>query len=144
MPLIDRLPPSAVDAQLISVTRYVVPAYLVMPAMFALVLVRLGRRWPWAAVAFTAIVVVLQRGRHFPTVDTDSLLQGSEEAAAVDTLVVQELVRQHADAVIGDYWEVYPLNFLSRESGASWYPAATGGRLSPRGRALAPQRASSS
>jgi hypothetical protein len=114
MPSVHRLPPEFVDSQLSLGTRFLFPAYLVVPAMFALVIARCGPRGRWVATFLTASIVIFNVvGVALPW--TPLRLQLRQNAAD-EALVLRELTRQHVDGVIGDYRMVYPFNFLSGEA----------------------------
>lgn len=91
--------------------RYIMPLYLVMPFLIAIGLVALGRRDMWlAAVPAIAILAVTLSGYSLPA--------SSARAALTAELARHERLRQRLeeaklDAVVGDFWLVYHLNFDS-------------------------------
>jgi dolichol-phosphate mannosyltransferase len=126
--------------------RYLLPIYLVVPAMLALLLLRVGRRWPVVALGLAGVVLVFNVAA--------TLLPWSQvrhdwaEAAANDEIALRVLERQGVTVVVGSYWSVYPFNFLSHETilgipvelGVDWrkeeerLPVAAPVRLAPLGR----------
>jgi hypothetical protein len=93
--------------------RYVMPVYLVVPVLLALSLHRLASRFPALAATLAAAVLAFNlastpwpwtaQRRHWAA------------AAAEDQRALRLLERRQVTAVIGSYWLVYPLNFLSGE-----------------------------
>jgi hypothetical protein len=93
--------------------RYVMPIYLVVPVLFALSLHRLARRSPALAATLAAAVVVFNLAS---TLWPWTALRRQWAADAVaDQRTLRFLEQRHVTAVIGPYWLVYPLNFLSGE-----------------------------
>jgi hypothetical protein len=93
--------------------RYVMPIYLVVPVLFALSLHRLARRSPALAATLAATVVA------FNLASTLWPWTAKRQQWAADAVEDQRTLRlleqRHVTAVIGPYWLVYPLNFLSGE-----------------------------
>jgi 4-amino-4-deoxy-L-arabinose transferase-like glycosyltransferase len=115
--------------------RYLLPIYLVVPAILALTLLRIGRASRVLAALLAGIVLVFNlAGTYWPW--TEARRQWAR-AAADDELALKALERQKATAVFGSYWVTYPFNFLSREailgipveSGVDWRKEAE--RLPP-------------
>jgi hypothetical protein len=93
--------------------RYVMPIYLVVPVLFALSLHRLARRSAALAATLAAAVLAFNlASTHWPW--TAERRQWAA-AAAADQRLLRLLERRQVTAVIGPYWLVYPLNFLSGE-----------------------------
>ena len=94
--------------------RYIAPLYLVMPFLLAIGLVVLARSNLWlAAVPALAILGV--------TLSLYSLPGSAKRAALTAELAQHERLRQrlvaaHVDAVVGDFWLVYHLNFDSNRT----------------------------
>ncbi|HEV3455038.1 MAG TPA: glycosyltransferase [Thermoanaerobaculia bacterium] len=126
--------------------RYLLPIYLVVPAMLALLLLAIGRRWPALAFLLAGVVVAFNlAGTVLPWSQQRRALVRDAHA---DELVLEVLKRQGVSVVVGSYWWVYPFNFLSGEtilglpveSGVDWrkeeerLPASAPVRLAPLGR----------
>jgi len=93
--------------------RYVMPIYLVVPVLLALSLHRLARRSPALAAALAAAVLAFNLASTlWPW--TAPRRQWAA-AAAADQRALRLLEQRQVTAVIGPYWLVYPLNFLSSE-----------------------------
>jgi dolichol-phosphate mannosyltransferase len=94
--------------------RYVLPIYLVVPALLALSLARLAARSRALAALLATIVVVFNlAGTFWPWTEARRLWAAR---GADDERTLRFLEQQHVTAVLGSYWLVYPLNFLSREA----------------------------
>jgi hypothetical protein len=93
--------------------RYVMPIYLVVPVLLALSLHRLARRSP--ALAATLAAAVLAFNLASTLWPWTAQRQQWAAAAVEDQRAVRLLERRQVTAVIGPYWLVYPLNFLSGE-----------------------------
>jgi hypothetical protein len=93
--------------------RYVMPIYLVVPVLFALSLHRLARRSPALAATLAAAVLAFNLASTlWPW--TAKRQQWAADAVA-DQRALRLLEQRQVTAVIGPYWLVYPLNFLSGE-----------------------------
>lgn len=93
--------------------RYIMPIYLVVPALFALSLHRLARRSPALAATLAAAVVAFNLASTlWPW--TAQRRQWAADAVA-DQRTLRLLGQRQVTAVLGPYWLVYPLNFLSGE-----------------------------
>ncbi|HXO39950.1 MAG TPA: hypothetical protein VN999_00765, partial [Thermoanaerobaculia bacterium] len=93
--------------------RYVMPIYLVVPVLLALSLHRLAGRSPALAAALAAAVLAFNLAS---TLWPWTALRQQWAAAAVeDQRALRLLEQRQVTAVIGPYWLVYPLNFLSGE-----------------------------
>jgi dolichol-phosphate mannosyltransferase len=93
--------------------RYVLPIYLVVPALLALSLSRLAARSRLLAGLLAAVVLAANAaGTYWPWTPPR---QRWTAAAAGDQRTLECLERRQVGAVLGPYWLVYPLNFLSRE-----------------------------
>ncbi len=93
--------------------RYVMPIYLVVPVLFALSLHRLARRHTALAAMLAAVVVAFNLASTlWPW--TAQRRQWAANAVA-DQRTLRLLTQRQVTAVIGPYWLVYPLNFLSGE-----------------------------
>jgi dolichol-phosphate mannosyltransferase len=93
--------------------RYILPLYLLVPGLLAVLLARLGRLWrplPWALGA--ALVCLYLGGATLPGTAARRIWAANKLS---DERLLAELDRQHVDAVTGSFWTVYPLRFLSRE-----------------------------
>ena len=93
--------------------RYVLPIYLAVPAILA-VLVRVVATRSRAAAGLVAVCVLFFHlaCAHLPW--TESRQNWQRRAEATDALV-EFLEEQRVEAVFGDYWTVYPINFHSRQ-----------------------------
>jgi hypothetical protein len=93
--------------------RYVMPIYIVVPALFALSLHRLAGRSRALAGALAAVVVAFNLASTFwPW--TAQRRQWAADAVA-DQRLLRFLEQRQVTAVLGPYWRVYALNFLSGE-----------------------------
>ncbi|HEV3074829.1 MAG TPA: hypothetical protein VHB47_10470 [Thermoanaerobaculia bacterium] len=93
--------------------RYVMPIYLVVPVLFALSLHRLARRSPALAAALAAAVLAFNLASTlWPW--TAKRQQWAADAVE-DRRALRLLEQRQVTAVIGPYWLIYPLNFLSGE-----------------------------
>jgi hypothetical protein len=93
--------------------RYILPLYLLVPGLLAVLLERLGRLWqplPWALGA--AVVCLYLGGMTLPGTAARRIWAANKLS---DERLLAELGRQRVDAVAGSFWTVYPLRFLSRE-----------------------------
>ena len=94
--------------------RYILPVYLVVPGLFCLLCSVLKKKWLVMIPAATAIGFLLFMNlREYPFTSTP--YRKSLEASLKDDEQLIELLRQkQIQAVVGDYWEVYGLNFDSQ------------------------------
>jgi len=93
--------------------RYILPLYLLVPAALALLLAAAAKRSRWLAGGLAAVVLAFNVAGTF--LPWSPQRQRWAADAAADARLLAELERQRIDAVIGSYWKVYPINFLSRE-----------------------------
>ena len=100
-------------AQRDSTMRYGIPLYLLVPGILAMGLhLARPRRRP-LAVALTAVILAFNlAGTSLPWTERR---QQWARLATEDAELVELLRRNEIAAVIGAYWTVYPINFLSRE-----------------------------
>ena len=93
--------------------RYILPIYLVVPVLLALPLHRLARRSPALAASLAAVVLAFNlASTYWPWT---AMRQRWAAAAVEDQRALRLLEQRQVTAVIGSYWLVYPLNFLSGE-----------------------------
>jgi hypothetical protein len=93
--------------------RYLLPLYLIVPALIAVPLGALAcRSRAAAAVCAVAILVFNLAGACLPWKDARRLL---EAEAVYDQELLALLRSRQVGAIAGDYWRVYSINFLSRE-----------------------------
>ncbi len=92
--------------------RYILPLYLLAPPLLALLVQAVGRRSRPAAAALAAAVLAFNLAG---TLAGEPNRQSMEEVARNDQRLVRFLEEQRIGAVLGGYWTVYPVNFLSRE-----------------------------
>ncbi|MEM7352979.1 MAG: hypothetical protein AAF657_19435, partial [Acidobacteriota bacterium] len=92
--------------------RYVLPLYLLVPAILTLELDRLSQRSRrWAGALATAVLAFnLTATTMLPW--TEERRQRSEFARE-DARLVEFLRRQEVETILGPYWAVYSVNFLS-------------------------------
>ncbi len=91
--------------------RYVIPVYLVVPCIFSMLYARMNSRAVHLAVAASAVTLSLLNCIDYPFFDglrQQQIDQLHRQLAALDWIQ-----SQHCDAVIGDYFVVYSLNFDS-------------------------------
>lgn len=93
--------------------RYILPLYLIVPGLLAVLLARIQERSRWVAGSLAALVVAFNlAGTYLPWT---AERQGHVARAAKDEQLIERLERKGVQAVVGKYWEVYPINYLSRE-----------------------------
>ncbi|HVR96500.1 MAG TPA: glycosyltransferase family 39 protein [Thermoanaerobaculia bacterium] len=93
--------------------RYVLPVYLVVPGMLAVLLSLVAERSRGLAVALAAVVLLFNvTAYHWPGRSTREVWQ---EEARHDDRLVGWLEGHGVTAVFGGYWTAYPINFLSHE-----------------------------
>jgi len=91
--------------------RYVLPLYLTLAAALALLLAAVARRSRAAAAALVALVLAFNvAGYYLPGSAERRLWQKRRDA---DAEVIAFLSESGIEAVTGDYWVAYPMNFLS-------------------------------
>ena len=91
--------------------RYVLPLYLIVPGLLAVALHRGSALWRPLAGVLTAVVLTYNlAGAHLP--GTASRRYWAE-AAVADRELAKVLAQQQVEAVLGGFWKVYPVNFLS-------------------------------
>jgi dolichol-phosphate mannosyltransferase len=94
--------------------RYVLPLYLLVPAVLALSLARVAIRSRALAALLGGVVLAFAlAGTFWPWTQAR---QTWTARAAGDERTLRLLARQGVGAVLGPYWLVYPLNFLSQEA----------------------------
>ena len=96
------------------VSRYVILLMLVMPILVAWLLALMARRSLLVA-ALLLLCVLLSNVWAYALPGTIRRETASRDAAATDQLV-DFLRARKIDAICGDYWPVYGINFLTRES----------------------------
>lgn len=93
--------------------RYVLPLYLVVPGMLAILLSLVAARSRVLAALLAATVVLFNvTAYHWPG---RASREAWREGAESDDRLVEWLQRRGVTAVFGGYWTSYPINFLSRE-----------------------------
>ncbi len=94
--------------------RYILPVYLVVPGLVCILCSVLKKRWLVMVPVAAAIgFLLLMNLREYPF--PGSPCRKSLETSLKDDEQLIELLRQNQiQAVVGDYWEVYSLNFDSR------------------------------
>ncbi|HVT16646.1 MAG TPA: glycosyltransferase family 39 protein [Thermoanaerobaculia bacterium] len=93
--------------------RYLLPLYLVIPAVIAIALGVLASRSRAAAAACAATIVVFNlAGACLPGTAARHDLEAD---ARQDDQLLDFLRSQRVGALAGSYWKVYPIGFLSRE-----------------------------
>ncbi|HEX5856306.1 MAG TPA: glycosyltransferase family 39 protein [Thermoanaerobaculia bacterium] len=97
--------------------RYVLPAFLVLPAALALAVAAAARAARAAgilsAVVVCAVLAFNVSGYFLPGSDARRLWEKRMDA---DTALVSFLQASEVEAVLGEYWATYPVNFLSHET----------------------------
>ncbi len=92
--------------------RYILPIYLVIPGMASILFAALKRRWLVPATIGIGFLLFMNL-RQYPL--TASPVRESLQISLVaDEQLIQWLKENHIQAVLGDYWDVYNLNFDSR------------------------------
>lgn len=93
--------------------RYVLPLYLVVPGMLAVLLSFVAARSRALAVLLAALVVLFNlTAYHWPGRDSR---EAWREEAEHDDQLIEWLEDRGVTAVFGGYWTSYPINFLSHE-----------------------------
>ncbi|MFL6198282.1 MAG: glycosyltransferase [Thermoanaerobaculia bacterium] len=94
--------------------RYVLPLYLVVPAMLAVLLSLVAARSRVLAVLLAGMVLVFNlTAYHWPG---RASREAWREGARRDDRLVELLRQRGVTAVVGGYWTAYPINFLTHES----------------------------
>jgi len=93
--------------------RYILPLYLLVPAALALLVAATARKSRLLAGGLAAVVLAFNVAGTFLPWSPQRHRWAAD--AAADARLLAKLERQRIDAVIGSYWKVYPINFLSRE-----------------------------
>lgn len=95
-------------------TRYISPLYLIIPGMASLVCATLERRALLVAGASIALLLILNGSEYeFPSSPVRKQEQANLDA---EKQLVYRLDNDRVQAVVGGYWDVYSLNFDSRET----------------------------
>ncbi len=94
--------------------RYLLPIVLVVPALLAFLLLRVGSRSPAAACLLAGIVLAFNLSATL--LPWSAARRAWSRAADDDQLALQVLERERVTVLLGSYWQVYPFNFLSRET----------------------------
>ncbi|MHB8799702.1 MAG: glycosyltransferase [Thermoanaerobaculia bacterium] len=93
--------------------RYLLPAYFLFPVALATTLARLAARWRPAAIVAGAIVLVFNlAGVYWPGT---AFRERMERDRRSEEAVLRVAERAGVKVVWGEYWQAYPLNFLSAE-----------------------------
>lgn len=93
--------------------RYLLPLYLIVPGLLALPARWLAIRSKLAAGALVGSILFFNLAAYYLPWTAER--QRWREAAASDDRLFELLQRQGVDAVIGEYWQVYPINFYTRK-----------------------------
>jgi len=92
--------------------RYVLPLFFVQCVALGLMIHTLGRRSRVAAIALAAVVLVFNlSGYYWPWTAQRRLWRENERS---DDRALKFLQAQDISWICGEYWTVYPFNFLSR------------------------------
>lgn len=93
--------------------RYVLPLYLVLPIVLASFVAACVKRSKLLAATLVAFLVTFNLlFTNWPW--TDARRKWAADVVS-DSLLLAELERRQVEAVVGSYWKVYPINFLSHE-----------------------------
>jgi dolichol-phosphate mannosyltransferase len=98
----------------VSTVRFVLPVYLLAPALLAIALTRIGSRSRAVAGILAAVVLAANAAGTYQPWTPDRQAWARDGAAF--GRVLDALSERRVSAVFGSYWAVYPLNFLSREA----------------------------
>ncbi|HVT14845.1 MAG TPA: glycosyltransferase [Thermoanaerobaculia bacterium] len=94
--------------------RYVLPLYLLVPAVLATSLARVAQRSRALAASLAGIVLAFNvAGTFWPWTEERRTWAAN---ASGDERALRLFGREGVRAVLGSYWLVYPLNFLSKET----------------------------
>jgi len=91
--------------------RYILPLHLTLAAALALLLAAVARRSRAAAAALGALVLVFNVAGYYLPGSAERRLW--EKRRGADAEVIAFLSESGIEAVTGDYWVAYPVNFLS-------------------------------
>ncbi len=93
--------------------RYIMPLYLIVPGMLACLLLWISARSRWAAGLVAAVLLTFNlTGTYLPwTVERERQVR----MAANDDKLIALLEKQGVEAILGGYWQVYPINYFSQE-----------------------------
>ena len=94
-------------------TQYVVPLYLGVPAVVAIAVYRVARRWSSRARALTAVVMLVWVSVAFP--GSIAWLRTLPENQATMNASVAALRAAGVETCIGPYWDAYRLSYLTLE-----------------------------
>jgi hypothetical protein len=93
--------------------RYVLPIYLVIPGVLAVLLSLVAARSRILAVLLAGMVILFNlTAYHWPG---RPLREAWRKEAHYDDRLVELLKRRGVTAVVGGYWTAYPINFLTHE-----------------------------
>jgi len=93
--------------------RYVLPLYLVVPGALALFLGWVGQRSRALAAGLGFLILVFNLSAAY--LPWDAARHQWARHAEADERLIEILERERIDVVVGSYWQVYPINFLSHE-----------------------------
>jgi hypothetical protein len=97
--------------------RYIAPLYLVMPLLMAIGIARLGRIGPWLAAL--PAVILLGVNLAFYSLPGSASRQALTAELSRHQRLRERLAEAGVDAVVGDFWLIYHVNFDSgRKLGA--------------------------
>jgi dolichol-phosphate mannosyltransferase len=102
--------------------RYLLPLYLIVPGLLAPPVRWVASRSRIVAAALSGSVLFFNLSASYLPWTAER--QRWRQAAANDDRLFELLEREDVDAVIGDYWQVYPINFYTRERvrAVPWIP----------------------
>lgn len=96
-----------------STERYVLPLYLIVPGLLAVFLRHVALWSRLLAGALAGVVLLFNLvGTYLPW---DHMRQRWVRNAEQDAGLLAFLAEENIDAVLGNFWHIYPLNFLSQE-----------------------------
>ncbi len=93
--------------------RYILPLYLIVPGLLAIMLLWIGTRSRWLAGGVAALLLAFNAaGTYLPWTSERSR---NVRMAVNDDRLLTFLDKHGIDAVLGSYWQVYPINYFSQE-----------------------------
>lgn len=92
-------------------TRYILPLYLVVPGIAAILFALLKRIWLVLA-ALALVFLLFMNARDYPF-STSPVRKSLRASLMADRELIHWLSQNHIQAVLGGYWDVYSLNFDS-------------------------------